>query len=151
MKLELFLCWHIWSSECLSSLGNVFFLFSAGKESTSKAGDPHLISGWGRSFGEGIGYPRQSSLGFPGGSAGKEFSCRVGDLGLIPGLGRSPGEGQGNPLQYSCLENPKDRGAWGAVVHEVAKSLTPVNNWATKQEQERFNGLEISCPSIVFQ
>ena len=46
------------------------------------------------------------------------------DVGLIPGLGRSPGEGNGNPLQYSCLENPTDRGAWQATVHRVAKSQT---------------------------
>ena len=45
----------------------------------------------------------------------------VGDLGLIPGSGRSPGEGTGNPLQYSCLENPMDGGAWWATVHGVAK------------------------------
>ena len=48
----------------------------------------------------------------------------VRDAGLIPGLGRSPGGGHGNPLQYSCLENPMDRGAWWATVHEVAKSGT---------------------------
>ena len=48
----------------------------------------------------------------------------VRDLGLIPGSGRSPGEGHGNPLQYSCLENPMDRGAWWAMVHGVAKSQT---------------------------
>ena len=47
----------------------------------------------------------------------------VGDLGSIPGLGRFPGEGNGNPLQYSCLENPMNRGAWWAIVHGVAKSL----------------------------
>ena len=46
------------------------------------------------------------------------------DTGLIPGSGRSPGEGRGNPLQYSCLENPMDRGAWRATVHRVAKSWT---------------------------
>ena len=46
------------------------------------------------------------------------------DVGLIPGLGRSPVEGNGNPLQYSCLENPTDRGAWQATVHRVAKSQT---------------------------
>ena len=46
----------------------------------------------------------------------------AGDMGLIPGLGRSPGEGSGNPLQYSCLENPMDRGAWRATAHGVAKS-----------------------------
>ena len=48
----------------------------------------------------------------------------VRDTGLIPGLGRSPGGGRGNPLQYSCLENPMDRGAWRAIVHGVAKSQT---------------------------
>ena len=47
-----------------------------------------------------------------------------GDTGLIPGSGRSPGRGHGNPLQYSCLENPMDRGAWQAAVHRVAQSLT---------------------------
>ena len=51
-------------------------------------------------------------MGFPGGSNGKESTCNVGDLDLIPGLGRSPAGGQGNPLQYSCLENSTDRGAW---------------------------------------
>ena len=51
-------------------------------------------------------------LGFPGGSDGKASVYNAGDLGSIPGLGRSPGEGNGNPLQYSCLENPMDRGAW---------------------------------------
>ena len=47
-----------------------------------------------------------------------------GDTGLIPGSGRSPGRGHGNPLQYSCLENPMDRGAWRAAVHRVAQSQT---------------------------
>ena len=51
-----------------------------------------------------------------------------GDLGSIPGSGRSPGRGNGNPLQYSCLENPLDRGAWQAVVPRVAKSPTQLNN-----------------------
>ena len=55
---------------------------------------------------------RLSYLGFPGGSDSKASACNAGDPGLIPGLGRSPGEGNGNPLQYSCLENPMDRGAW---------------------------------------
>ena len=50
--------------------------------------------------------------GFPGGSDGKASACSVGDLGLIPGSGRSPGEGNGNLLQYSCLENSMDGGAW---------------------------------------
>ena len=63
-------------------------------------------------------------LGFPGGSDDKESPCSVGDLGSIPGFGRPPGAGNGNPLQYSCLENPMDRGAWRATVHGVAKSWT---------------------------
>ena len=62
-------------------------------------------------------------MGFPGGSDGKESACNVGDPALILGLGRSPGEGNGNPLQYSCLENPIDRGAWWAVVHQGHKEL----------------------------
>ena len=48
----------------------------------------------------------------------------IGDLGSIPGSGRSPGGGHENPLQYSCLENPMDRGAWQATVHRVAKNWT---------------------------
>ena len=59
-----------------------------------------------------------------GGSDGKESACNVGDLGSIPGSGRAPGEGNGNPPQYSCLENPMDRGAWRAGDHGVAKSRT---------------------------
>jgi len=51
-------------------------------------------------------------MGFPGGSDGKVSACNSGDPNLIPGLGRSPGEGNGNPLQYSCLENSMDEGAW---------------------------------------
>ena len=50
--------------------------------------------------------------GFPGGSGGKESACNAGDSSSIPGWGQSPGEDKGNPLQYSCLENPMDRGAW---------------------------------------
>ena len=56
--------------------------------------------------------------------SGKESTCNAGDLGSIPGLGRSPGEVNGTPLQYSCLENPTDGGAWKAAVHSVAKSQT---------------------------
>ena len=64
---------------------------------------------------------------FPGGSDVKASASNVGDPGLIPGLGRSPGEGNGNPLQYSCLENPMDRGARQATVHGVAKGWTRLN------------------------
>ena len=63
-------------------------------------------------------------MDFPGDSDGKASAYNAGDPGLIPGLGRPPGEGSGNPLQYSCLENPMDRGAWWAAVHEVTKSWT---------------------------
>ena len=58
------------------------------------------------------------------GSEVKASACNAGDLGSIPELGRTLGEGNGNPLQYSCLENPMDRGAWWATVHGVAKSRT---------------------------
>ena len=57
---------------------------------------------------------------FPGGSVVKNPPANAGDVGLIPGSGRCPEEGNGNPLQYSCLENPKDRGAWQATVHGVS-------------------------------
>ena len=69
-------------------------------------------------------------MGFPGGSVGKESASNVGDLGLIPGLGRSPGGGHGNPFQYSCLENPMNRGFWRATVHGVTKSQTWLSNQA---------------------
>ena len=62
-----------------------------------------------------------SLLGFHSRSDGNESACDAGALGSIPGSGRSPGEGNGNPLQYSCLENPMDRGAWRATVHGVAR------------------------------
>ena len=59
----------------------------------------------------------------------KVSACNAGDLGLIPGLGKSLGEGDGNPLQYSCLENPMDGGAWWATVHGVAKSWTRLSDF----------------------
>ena len=62
--------------------------------------------------------------GFPAGSDGQEYACSAGALGSLPGVGRSPGGGHGNPLQYSCLENPMNRGAWWATVHRVTKSQT---------------------------
>ena len=57
----------------------------------------------------------------------RQSAYDAGDLGLIPGLGISPEEGNGYPLQYSCLENSMDRGAWWATVHGVAKSQTQLN------------------------
>ena len=68
-----------------------------------------------------------SPLLFLGGASGKEPACNVGDIrdtDSIPGSGRFPGERYGNPLQYSCLENPMERGAWWTTVHEIAKSQT---------------------------
>ena len=59
---------------------------------------------------------------------GKESACNEGDLGSIPGLGGSPGGGHGYPLQYPCVENPLDRGAWQAAVHGVTKSWTQLND-----------------------
>ena len=92
---------------------------------------------------EGAAYPRASApasmkwgspkddlwaLSEPGGSGSKESACQEGDMGLIPGSGRSPGGGNGNPLQYSCLVNPLDRGAWRATVYGVPKSRTQLSN-----------------------
>ena len=68
---------------------------------------------------------------FPGGSEVKASARNAGELGSIPGLGRSPGEGNGNPLQYSCLENPMDGGAWWATVHGVAKSRTQLSDFTS--------------------
>ena len=80
---------------------------------------------------------------------GKESICNAGDtaeVGLIRGSGRSPGEGNGNPLQYSCLENPMDRGVWRATVHRVAESRKRLSNWTTKENKcERGQ----SFPSLI--
>ena len=70
----------------------------------------------------------------------KESACNAGvagDTGSIPGLGRSPGEGQGNPLQYSCLDNPMDRGAWWATVYKVSKSWTRRKQFSRKTSMTR--------------
>ena len=68
-------------------------------------------------------------MGFPGGSDGKESACKAGDLDSIPGLGRSSGGGRGNPLQYFCVKNPMDRGAWRATVHGAAKSRPQLSTY----------------------
>ena len=65
---------------------------------------------------------------FPGSSDGKESINNGGDSGLTPGSGRSPGEGNGYPLQYSCLENSMDRGAWQSTAHGIAKSWTRLSD-----------------------
>ena len=82
-----------------------------------------------------------NSQGLPWWLSGKESASQAGDMGSIPGLGRSPGEGHGNPLEYSCLGNLMDRGAWWAVVPGVAK----VWDLVTKQQQPP-NSLLFSQP-----
>ena len=71
-----------------------------------------------------------NNVGFPGGTVVKNLPANAGGTGLIPGLGRSPGGANGNPLQYSCLENPMDGGAWWATFHGVTKSQTQLSDWA---------------------
>ena len=65
-------------------------------------------------------------MGFPGGSVVKNLPVTAGETGAIPWSGRSPGEGNGNQLQYSCLGNSMDRGAWQATVHGIAKELNTI-------------------------
>ena len=67
-------------------------------------------------------------MGFPGGSDGKESACNTGDPGSVPGSGRSPRGGNGYPLQYSCIDNSMDRGAWQVTVFGVTKSWTQLND-----------------------
>ena len=74
----------------------------------------------------------KGTLGFLGGSDRKESACSVGDLGSIPGLGRSPGVGHDNPLQYSCLKNPMDRGAW----LQSMRTQRVRHNWRTKRRTQ---------------
>ena len=93
----------------------------------------------------------RSWKGFPGGSGVKNLPANTGDTRdtcSIPGLGRPPGGGNGNPLQYSCLKNPMDRGAWQATVHGVAKSWIWLSDWAhiqikkvlTRQKKSSYRG-----------
>ena len=78
-------------------------------------------------------------MGFPVGSVVKNLPAQagaIGDTGLISGLERSLGRGNGNPLQYSCLGNPMDRGAWWATVHRVTKSQTQLKRLSMPAEQQ---------------
>ena len=86
------------------------------------------------------------SLGFPRGSNRKEFACNARDLGSVPGLERSPGEGHDNPLQYSCLENPMDWGAWWATVHGITKSWT----WLSDQHFQIESSILLGFPPSSF-
>ena len=94
-------------------------------------------------------------LGFPDGSDGKEYACNAGDLGSMPGSGRSPEEGNGSPLQYSCLENSRDRGNWQVIVHGVAKRQpNRMSNTFTGMLHHEILSLNISylwllCGSVV--
>ena len=97
--------------------------------------------------------------GFPSGIYSKEFAYNAGDLGLIPGPGRSPGEGNGNPLQYSCLGNLMDKGAWRVTVHGVTKGWTQLCDWAvslflglqpTSRGSELFMASVLSYKSVMF-
>ena len=81
-----------------------------------------------------MGSLRMFKWGFLGGSDGKESACNAGDSGLILGSGLCPGEGSGYLLQYSCLENPMDRGAWRDAVHGVAESQTQLNDSQARLE-----------------
>ena len=106
---------------------------------------------------ESLCYTVEINMGFPAGSNGKESARNVGNMGLIPGLGRSPGEGHGNPPQYSCPENPMDRGAWWATVHEVGHDWTTMHSTAQKHnivKQPYFNKIHLkdknSSPSKNF-
>ena len=81
---------------------------------------------------------KKYTWGFPGGTSGKEPTCqcrRHRDMGSILGLGRCPGRGHGTPLQYSCLENPMDRGVWWSTVHGVAKSQTWLKKLSTPTQE----------------
>ena len=82
----------------------------------------------------GVSYTVYHVLIFPCSSISKESACNAGDLGSSPGFGRTPGEGNGNQLQYSCLENPMDRGASWATVHGVTKNKD-VGNKAREEKK----------------
>ena len=99
---------NLTSDDLRKSSLSLFFILPRECPSTTEERNLHLVSA--------------SCMpgGFPG-SSGKESACQAGDSGSVPGSGRSPGEGHNNPLQYSCLENSTERGAWWATVHRVAK------------------------------
>ena len=88
----------------------------------------------------------QCTMGFLSGSDSIEFTCNAGDLGSIPGSGRAPGGGHGYPLQYFCLENSMDRGAWWATVHGVAKSRRRLSTHTLYQVPYSLIYLE-TCPA----
>ena len=97
----------------------------------------------------------QSCMGFPVSSDGKEAACSAGGPASIPGSGRSPGEGNGSPLQFSCLQNPMDRGGWQATVHGVTKgrkllrdftSFTTYRHALKKNKQTKKKKTKLEAP-----
>ena len=85
--------------------------------------------------------------GLPGGPDGKESACSVGDPGLVPGSGRSPGGGNGNRFQYSCPENPMDRGAWRATVHGGLKK----SDTTERLTRSRLAGMVLALACQLFK
>ena len=92
--------------------------------------------------------PLSHRRGFPGGSDSKESACNAADPGSIPGSGRSPGEGHSNPLQYSCLENPMDKGVWQATVHGMERVG---HNWATEQQHISMTPKSLSRADLSYK
>ena len=114
----------MWVSKCVGISTFNFFFFHIDLKELFVHNTTLYLTFWGtaRLFSTAVeSRPIADRMGFPGGSVVKN-SANPGDVGSIPGLGRSPGEGDGNPLQYSCLGNPVNRGAWRATVHGVPKS-----------------------------
>ena len=90
-------------------------------------------------------------IGFPRWLRSKESTCNAeaaGDVGFIPGWERSPGGGHGNPLQYSCMENPMDSGAWRATVHGVAQSQTPLKQLSAHTHTHTRTGQQELCTQL---
>ena len=87
-----------------------------------------------------------ATYAFPCGSVVKNLPANAGDMVLIPGPGRSLGEGNGNPLQYSCLENPMDRGTWWITVHGVHKDSN-VTWWLNKNNSVTFTLIHVHIPA----
>ena len=85
---------------------------------------------------------------FPAGSEVKASACNAGDSDLIPGLGRSPWDGNGNPLQYSCLENPRDRGAWWAAVYGVTQSWTRLKQLSSSSSSRQKGDNAVLLPLL---
>ena len=105
-------------------------------------------SGIAGSYGSSISSFLRNLWSFSGGSDGKVSAHNEGDPGLIPGLERPPGEGNGNPLQYSCLENSMDGGAWWATVHGVTKSWTRLRDLTSLHLRSLHTVLHSGCTNL---